>query len=59
MQACDDNQEKAPLSIARSAGPPGNRNGQYRHGGRTKAAIAEQRKQRIAENASGSPEMNT
>ena len=27
-----------------SAGPPGKRNGQYRHGERTKAAIAEQRK---------------
>jgi len=27
-----------------SGGPPGKRNGQYRHGERTKAAIAEQRK---------------
>ena len=27
-----------------SGGPPGERNGQYRHGERTKAAIAEQRK---------------
>src|SRR5262249_56065223 len=27
-----------------SGGPPGRRNGQYRHGERTKAAIAEQRK---------------
>jgi hypothetical protein len=27
-----------------SGGPPGNRNGQYRHGERTKAAMAEQRK---------------
>jgi hypothetical protein len=26
------------------SGPPGERNGQYRHGERTKAAIAEQRK---------------
>jgi len=27
-----------------SGGPPGKRNGQYRHGERTKAAIAEQQK---------------
>jgi len=27
-----------------SGGPPGERNGQYRHGERTKAAIAEQQK---------------
>jgi len=27
-----------------SGGPPGERNGQYRHGERTKAAIGEQRK---------------
>jgi hypothetical protein len=27
-----------------SGGPPGERNGQYRHGDRAKAAIAEQRK---------------
>jgi hypothetical protein len=27
-----------------SGGPPGERNGQYRHGERTKGAIAEQRK---------------
>ena len=27
-----------------SVGPPGKRNGQYRHGERTKAAIAEQRR---------------
>jgi hypothetical protein len=27
-----------------SGAPPGNRNGQYRHGERTKAAISEQRK---------------
>jgi hypothetical protein len=27
-----------------SGGPPGNRNGQYRHGERTKAAIAERQK---------------
>jgi hypothetical protein len=27
-----------------SGGPPGERNGQYRHGERTKVAIAEQRK---------------
>jgi len=27
-----------------SGAPPGERNGQYRHGERTKAAIAEQRK---------------
>jgi hypothetical protein len=27
-----------------SGGPPGERNGQYRHGERTNAAIAEQRK---------------
>jgi len=27
-----------------SGGPPGKRNGQYRHGERTKGAIAEQRK---------------
>jgi hypothetical protein len=40
--------EKGTLPIARrrkrSGGPPGKRNGQYRHGERTKAAIAEQRK---------------
>jgi hypothetical protein len=40
--------EKRPLSIARrrrgSGGPPGKRNGQYRHGERTKAAIAERQK---------------
>jgi hypothetical protein len=30
--------------VAGSGGPPGERNGQYRHGDRTKAAIAEQRK---------------
>jgi hypothetical protein len=29
---------------AAGGGPPGERNGQYRHGERTKAAIAEQRK---------------
>jgi hypothetical protein len=40
--------EKGTLPIARrrkrSGGPPGKRKGQYRHGERTKAAIAEQRK---------------
>jgi len=40
--------EKRTLSIARrrrgSGGPPGKRNGQYRHGERTKAAIAERQK---------------
>jgi hypothetical protein len=40
--------EKGPLSIARGAsssgGPPGKRNGQYRHGERTKAAMAERRR---------------
>jgi hypothetical protein len=39
---------KGALSIARrragSGGPAGERNGQYHHGERTKAAIAEQRK---------------
>jgi hypothetical protein len=35
-----------------SGGPPGERNGQYRHGERTKTAIAERRKiQHFAENA--------
>ena len=40
--------EKGALSVAGGAsgsgGPPGERNGQYRHGERTKAAIGEQRK---------------
>jgi hypothetical protein len=31
-------------SASGSGGPPGERNGQYRHGERTKAAISEQRK---------------
>jgi hypothetical protein len=30
--------------VSGSGGPPGKRNGQYRHGERTKAAIAEQKK---------------
>jgi hypothetical protein len=41
-----------------SGGPPGERNGQYRHGERTKAAIAEQQIQRIAENAPRWADMN-
>jgi hypothetical protein len=40
--------EKGPLPLAwrrkGSGAPSGKRNGQYRHGERTKAAIAEQRK---------------
>src|SRR5262249_11498600 len=37
--------EKGPLSVTRgSGGPPGERHGQYRHGERTKAVIAEQQK---------------
>jgi len=37
--------EEGPLSVTRgSGGPPGERNGQYRHGERTKAVIAEQQK---------------
>jgi hypothetical protein len=40
------------VSASGSGGPPGERNGQYRHGERTKAAIAEQRKfSAFAENA--------
>jgi hypothetical protein len=31
-------------TVAADAGPHGERNGQYRYGGRTKAAIAEQKK---------------
>jgi hypothetical protein len=41
-----------------SGGPPGERNGQYRHGERTKAAIAERQIQRIAEDASRWPDVN-
>ena len=36
--------ERALLIARRSGGPPRERNGQYRHGGCTKAAIAEERK---------------
>jgi hypothetical protein len=36
------NREEGQLTP--SGGPPGERNGQYRHGERTKATIAEQRK---------------
>jgi hypothetical protein len=32
------------MAMRIAAGPSGKRNGQYRHGERTKAAIAEQRK---------------
>jgi len=43
-----------------SGAPPGKRNGQYRHGERTKAAIAEQAEiQRTAENVPCWPDMNT
>src|SRR5260221_13468711 len=35
---------RGPRGAKGSGGPPGERNGQYRHGERTKAAIAEQRK---------------
>jgi hypothetical protein len=35
---------RLPGGASGSGGPTGKRNGQYRHGDRTKAAIAEQRK---------------
>jgi hypothetical protein len=35
---------RASQTVAADAGPHGERNGQYRYGGRTKAAIAEQKK---------------
>src|SRR5436309_7751373 len=45
-------------SASGSGGPPGERNGQYRHGERTKAAIAGAAEiQRIAENAPRWPDM--
>ena len=37
-------EERVIASRVRSGGPPGERNGQYRHGERTKAAIAERQK---------------
>jgi hypothetical protein len=42
-----------------SGGPLGERNGQYRHGERTKAAIAEAEIQRIAAFSPRRPDMNT
>ena len=43
-----DSDEKGPLPLhggaSGSGGPPGEQNGHYRHGERTKAAIAEQQK---------------
>jgi hypothetical protein len=37
-----DEREALPVTSDESGGPPGKRNGQYPHGERTKAAIAEQ-----------------
>jgi len=52
--------KKGRCRLHGGASPPDKRNGQYRHGERTKAAIAEQQKiQRIAENAPRWPVLNT